>query len=122
MNAEEVRRVQPDLARLQAGQRPSDQIIVVGAHVDHLGTGQSSTSLARGDQQGVIHFGADDNASGVAAVLEIAQYLAEQSEQPAGAPFVAYYNMDMQNLDVEIGFPVTACLPVEVRSKAAPCR
>ncbi len=26
---------------------------------------------------------------------------------PAGAPFVAYFNMDMQNLDIEIGFPVS---------------
>lgn len=36
----------------------------------------------------------------------IMQYLAELGEQPAGMPFVGYYNMDMQNLDVEIGFPV----------------
>jgi effector-binding domain-containing protein len=31
-------------------------------------------------------------------------------ENPAGAPFVVYYNMDMQNLDVEIGFPVSRSL------------
>ena len=36
----------------------------------------------------------------------IAQYLGQIGQQPAGAPFVAYYNMDMQNLDIEIGFPV----------------
>jgi effector-binding domain-containing protein len=36
----------------------------------------------------------------------IMQYLGELGEQPAGMPFAAYYNMDMQNLDVEIGFPV----------------
>ena len=36
----------------------------------------------------------------------IMQYLAELGEQPAGMPFTAYYNMDMQNLDIEIGFPV----------------
>ena len=36
----------------------------------------------------------------------IAQYLGQMGEAPAGPPFVAYYNMDMQNLDVEIGFPV----------------
>jgi hypothetical protein len=63
---------------LPSGERPSEQVIIVGAHVDHLGTGHSSTSLARGDQQGGIHFGADDNASGVAAVLEIAQYLTDR--------------------------------------------
>jgi effector-binding domain-containing protein len=39
------------------------------------------------------------------------QHLASHGEYPAGAPFVAYYNMDMQDLDLEIGFPVTH--PVE---------
>ena len=37
----------------------------------------------------------------------IAQYLGSLGENPTGAPFVAYYNMDMQNLDIEIGFPVS---------------
>ncbi len=37
----------------------------------------------------------------------IAQYLGGLGENPAGAPFVGYYNMDMQNLDIEIGFPVS---------------
>jgi len=36
----------------------------------------------------------------------IMQYLGDLGEQPAGMPFAAYYNMDMQNLDIEIGFPV----------------
>lgn len=38
-------------------------------------------------------------------------YLAALGEQPAGPPFTAYYNMDMQDLDVEIGFPVAKKLP-----------
>ena len=41
----------------------------------------------------------------------IGQYLGELRQQPAGAPFTAYYNMDMQDLDVEIGFPVAGPLP-----------
>jgi effector-binding domain-containing protein len=41
----------------------------------------------------------------------IAQYLGQLGEQPAGPPFAAYYNMDMQDLDVEIGFPVARELP-----------
>ncbi len=36
----------------------------------------------------------------------IAQYLSELGLQPAGPPFAGYFNMDMQDLDVEIGFPV----------------
>ena len=43
----------------------------------------------------------------------IAQYLAELGELAAGVPFVCYHNLDMQNLDVEIGFPVPAALPAK---------
>ncbi len=32
--------------------------------------------------------------------------LKELGEEPAGAPFVAYYNKNMLNLDIEIGFPI----------------
>jgi effector-binding domain-containing protein len=41
----------------------------------------------------------------------IMQHLAELGEEIAGEPFVIYYNLDMQNLDVEIGFPVAKALP-----------
>lgn len=41
----------------------------------------------------------------------IMQYLGQQGKEPAGAPFVMYYNMDMEQLDVEIGFPVGSPLP-----------
>lgn len=41
----------------------------------------------------------------------IAQYLCELEEQPAGPPFAGYFNMDMQDLDVEIGIPVSKRLP-----------
>jgi len=38
------------------------------------------------------------------------KYLSSQGAAPSGAPFVGYYNMDMQDLDLEIGFPVTKSL------------
>jgi effector-binding domain-containing protein len=41
------------------------------------------------------------------AYAGIAQYLDEVGEQPAEVPFTAYYNLDMEHLDVEIGFPVS---------------
>lgn len=73
------------LARLRATERTTDAgSVVVGAHIDHLGTGLGNGSLARENEKGQIHFGADDNASGVAAVLGIAQTLAAQ--QAAGEP------------------------------------
>ncbi|MFQ5738941.1 MAG: M28 family peptidase [Acidobacteriota bacterium] len=66
------------VARLKAGGERSRDVVVVGAHIDHLGRGLGSTSRARPEEQGRIHYGADDNASGTAGVLEIAQYLADQ--------------------------------------------
>jgi len=41
----------------------------------------------------------------------IAAYLEELGEQPADAPFTAYYNLDMHDMDVEMGFPVARPLP-----------
>ncbi|MGV3482895.1 MAG: M28 family peptidase [Planctomycetaceae bacterium] len=73
------------LARLPAGDSPSTSrapVVIVGAHIDHLGVGGGSNSLARDDEQEKVHVGADDNASGVGAMLEIAQYLA--AEKRAG--------------------------------------
>ena len=66
------------LGRLPAAEATTDQLVVVGAHIDHLGKGMGGSSLARDDEQDQIHFGADDNASGVAAMLEIAESLADQ--------------------------------------------
>jgi hypothetical protein len=66
------------LGRLQVGAAPSDRVVVVGAHVDHLGHGDVSGSLARPDEKGRIHPGADDNASGVAALIEVAELLSSQ--------------------------------------------
>jgi len=52
----------------------TDQYIIIGAHYDHLGRGDSN-SLAP-SQIGKIHPGADDNASGTAGVLELARMFA----------------------------------------------
>ena len=41
----------------------------------------------------------------------VALYLGELGEAPAGPPFAIYYNLDMQNLDTELGFPVGKPLP-----------
>ncbi|MGH7675136.1 MAG: M20/M25/M40 family metallo-hydrolase, partial [Gemmatimonadales bacterium] len=49
------------------------QVVVIGAHYDHLGLG-GSTALDP-DSTGEVHNGADDNASGTAVLLEIARLL-----------------------------------------------
>jgi hypothetical protein len=51
----------------------ADQTIVIGAHYDHLGYGGEG-SLYRGEEK-AIHNGADDNASGVAVMLNLASRL-----------------------------------------------
>jgi hypothetical protein len=51
----------------------TDEYVIIGAHYDHLGYGDSH-SLAP-SQRGQIHPGADDNASGTAGVLELARLL-----------------------------------------------
>jgi hypothetical protein len=52
--------------------------IAIGAHYDHLGRGTHGNSLASKEETGRIHHGADDNASGTAAVLAIAETLSKQ--------------------------------------------
>ncbi len=50
----------------------SGEYIVIGAHHDHLGMGGQGSSSRMPDTT-AIHYGADDNASGVTAVLELAE-------------------------------------------------
>ena len=50
--------------------------VALGAHYDHLGRGSHGNSLAPKEEAGQIHHGADDNASGTAAVLAAGRELA----------------------------------------------
>ncbi|MEM9016029.1 MAG: M28 family peptidase [Verrucomicrobiota bacterium] len=67
------------LGRLVVGEKPSEEVIIVGGHIDHLGFGDRGGSRAKGDAAKALHPGADDNASGIAAIMEMAQYLTEKS-------------------------------------------
>ncbi len=55
---------------------------------------------------------------------KMATYLQEVGELLADVPYVAYHNMDMQNLDVEFGFPVARPLPGkgDIQSGSIPTR
>ena len=57
--------------------------VVLGAHYDHLGHGRGGNSLARENETGAVHPGADDNASGVAAVLEAGRQLRAMGHEGA---------------------------------------
>ncbi len=65
----------------------SREIVVLGAHYDHLGSG-GPNSAAPGER--AIHHGADDNASGTAMLVEIARRLAAAGPLPRGVLFVAF--------------------------------
>jgi aminopeptidase N len=59
--------------------RLDHQPVVVLAHIDHLGTGWPDV---RAGNEGKIHPGADDNASGVAVLLELARTMAAEPPRP----------------------------------------
>jgi hypothetical protein len=64
------------------------EYILVGAHYDHLGRGGAGSLAPR---EGDIHHGADDNASGTAALLELARlFAAERAKLRRGVVFVAF--------------------------------
>ncbi len=63
------------------------QSVVIGAHYDHLGHGWPDVHA--GDE-GKIHFGADDNASGIAVMLELARNMAKSSKPKRSIIFVAF--------------------------------
>jgi aminopeptidase YwaD len=52
-----------------------NEFVIIGAHFDHLGMGGTGSSSMRPDSAGV-HHGADDNASGVGMMMEIAEKFA----------------------------------------------
>jgi Zn-dependent M28 family amino/carboxypeptidase len=66
--------------------RYAGQSLVIGAHYDHLGRGEDS---GRREDRGSIHPGADDNASGVAVMLELARRLGG-SPLPRTLVFIAF--------------------------------
>ncbi|HEX3358459.1 MAG TPA: M20/M25/M40 family metallo-hydrolase [Tepidisphaeraceae bacterium] len=75
------------VACLPGAGKHRDEFVVVGAHYDHLGRGEYGT-LAHHSRQ--IHNGADDNGSGTAAILELAEELSRQGDLDRSVVFVAF--------------------------------
>ena len=63
------------------------EAIVIGAHYDHLGKGGQGSLAANSAE---IHHGADDNASGTAAVLELARQFAKEKNNKRTIIFMAF--------------------------------
>lgn len=65
----------------------SGQSLIVGAHYDHLGTGWPDVRAAH---RGKIHVGADDNASGIAVMLELMRHIVPKWQPERTIIFIAF--------------------------------
>ena len=81
IDIQQEKRVARNVLALLQADGDTDEIIALGAHVDHLGLGLGGSSLAREAEKGLVHYGADDNASGVAGVLELVERLSHDRLQ-----------------------------------------
>ena len=63
--------------------------VVLGAHFDHLGYGEDGNSMLRTGER-LIHNGADDNASGTAALIELAFLLNKSKSKQFNYLFIAF--------------------------------
>ena len=77
---------------LGADRRLAGQDVVIGAHFDHLGRGSFGDPDRDTTRQ--IHNGADDNASGTAAVLEVARMLKAARHRPARTVVFVFFNAE----------------------------
>ncbi len=66
----------------------ADNTIILGAHYDHLGYGEDNNSRHTGDAS--IHNGADDNASGTAALIELSRLLKLEGSKTSNYLFIAF--------------------------------
>lgn len=63
--------------------------VILGAHYDHLGYGEDHNSLYNGTEK-MIHNGADDNASGTAALMELSRLLKNSKYKNNNYLFIAF--------------------------------
>jgi acetylornithine deacetylase/succinyl-diaminopimelate desuccinylase-like protein len=71
----------------------AENTVIIGAHYDHLGLGMPGSSLHAGGPE--VHNGADDNASGVAAMLLMAQYLKNSKANNNNYLFLGFSGEEM---------------------------
>lgn len=67
----------------------AEHTVVLGAHYDHLGYGEDGNSMLRNGEH-LIHNGADDNASGTAALIELARQLKHAKARNNNYLFIAF--------------------------------
>ena len=96
VNLAEVRQRTENVVGILPGSDPKlkDENIVIGAHYDHVGLGYHGTRDS--STEGQVHHGADDNASGVAVLLQLAERLSRS--QPKSARTVVFAAFSAEEL------------------------
>jgi hypothetical protein len=91
---EEVRQRTENVIGILPGSDPTlkDESIVIGAHYDHVGFGHYGTRDSH--TSGQIHYGADDNASGTAVLLQLAERLSRAQLKPARTVVFAAFSAE----------------------------
>lgn len=86
-----------NLLGLVPGRDPElrDEVVLIGAHYDHVGYGRATNSFG---PLGYIHNGADDNASGVAGLLEILDAVQKLPHAPRRSLLVACWDAEEAGL------------------------
>lgn len=106
------------LAALPGAGSLADEWVVLGAHYDHLGWGgEGSGSLATGEA--AIHNGADDNASGISTLLEVARQLAAELPAEANRRSIMFQAFGAEELGLLGSAYVTKNSPVPMDHVAA---
>ena len=82
--------------------RLSQELVVVGAHFDHLGA-----------DQGEVYFGADDNASGTAGLLEVAEAFSQSTEGPRRSVLFAGWDAEESGLLGSYHYVARPSFPIE---------
>jgi Zn-dependent M28 family amino/carboxypeptidase len=71
------------------------EVIVVGAHYDHVGYGSQSNSFG---PWGYVHNGADDNASGISGLLEVIDAMLAAKPAPRRSVLFAFFDGEEKGL------------------------
>jgi hypothetical protein len=86
-----------------------DEVVIIGAHYDHLGMGGMNAL----DSVKAIHYGADDNASGTIGVLELAEYYVKHRSSLRRSLLFITFSGEEEGLFGSIHYTKNPYIPIE---------
>lgn len=87
------------------------EYLVIGAHMDHLGLGGAGS--LNPDNKPAIHYGADDNASGTAGMMALAEYFASLPVRPKRSMLFMAFSGEELGLLGSIHYTKNPIVPLE---------